>query len=72
MVSGDILVVMADNEWMTIAEAAKYLKLSVPGIRKYIKLGKLTSYHQGRIVRLKKSELDSFMESGRRDSNPPV
>ncbi len=40
--------------------------MSVPGIRKYIKERKLPSYHQGRLVRLKKTELDAFLEAGRR------
>ena len=52
--------------WLTISEAAKYLKMSVPGIRKYIKSGKVPSYQQGRLIRLKASDLDAFMESGRK------
>ncbi len=52
---------MAD-EWLTMEEAAKYLKLSVPTIRKYVKLGWLPSYRQGRIIRLKRSQLDTFLE----------
>jgi len=52
--------------WLTISEAAKYLRMSVPGIRKYIKLGKIPSYQQGRLIRLKASDLDAFMESGRK------
>ncbi len=53
---------MTNIEWLTIAEAARYLRISVPGIRKYIKESKLPSYRQGRIVRLKKSDLDSFLQ----------
>lgn len=51
-----------NTEWLTIAEAARYLRVSIPGIRKYIKENKLPSYRQGRIVRLKKSDLDSFLQ----------
>ncbi len=40
--------------------------MSVPGIRKYIKERKLPSYHQGRLVSLKKTELGAFIEAGRR------
>ena len=50
------------DEWLTIEESAKHLKLSVPGIRKYIKQGKLLAYRQGRIIRLKKSDLDAFLK----------
>ena len=53
---------MQNNEWLTIKEAAGYLKLSVPAIRKYIRLGKLLHYRHGRIVRLKKRDLDNFLE----------
>jgi excisionase family DNA binding protein len=49
------------EEWLTIEEAARHLKMSVPGIRKYVKNGKLPSYRQGRIIRLKQSELDTFL-----------
>jgi excisionase family DNA binding protein len=48
-------------EWLTIIEAAHYLKMSVPGIRKYVRNGKLPSYRQGRIIRLKQSDLDAFL-----------
>ncbi len=53
---------MENNEWLTIKEAAGYLKLSVPAIRKYIRLGKLPHYRQGRIVRLKRRDLDNFLK----------
>ena len=55
---------MENNEWLTIKEAAGYLKLSVPAIRKYIRLGKLLHYRYGRIVRLKRQDLDNFLEPG--------
>jgi len=49
------------EEWLTIEEAAQYLKMSIPGIRKYVKNGKLPSYRQGRIIRLKTADLDAFL-----------
>ncbi len=52
------------DEWLTIGEAAAHLKMSVPTIRKYISLGKLPSYRQGRIIRLKRSEIDRFLVPG--------
>jgi len=48
-------------EWMTIEEAAKYLKMSIGGVRKYVNNGKLPSYRQGRIIRLKQTDLDAFL-----------
>jgi excisionase family DNA binding protein len=49
-------------EWMTIEDAAKYLKVSVPSIRNYIKSGKLPSYRQGKLIRIKQSDLDTFLK----------
>ena len=52
---------MDNNEWLTIKEVAEHLKLSVAAIRKYIRLGKLPYYRQGRVIRLKKSDVDNFL-----------
>ena len=49
------------EDWLTIEEAAQYLKMSIPGIRKYVKNGKLPSYRQGRIIRIKQSDLDALL-----------
>jgi excisionase family DNA binding protein len=48
-------------EWLTIEDAAGYLKISIPTVRKYIRLKKLPCYRQGRIIRLKKEDLDNFL-----------
>jgi excisionase family DNA binding protein len=57
---------MTNDEWLTIQDAAKYLKLSVPSIRKYVTNGKIPSYRgAGRIVRLKRSDLDNFLTLGK-------
>jgi len=53
---------MERDEWLTIEEAGNYLKLSIPAIRKYIGNGKLKHYRNGRIIRIKKSDLDSFLK----------
>jgi excisionase family DNA binding protein len=48
-------------EWMTIKETAKYLRVSFSTIRKYVKTGKLPSYQQEHLIRLKQSDLDAFL-----------
>ncbi|TET42384.1 MAG: DNA-binding protein [Dehalococcoidia bacterium] len=53
---------MLNDEWLTVREAAQYLKLSPSAIRKYMRLGKLCCYRQGNIVRFKKSDLDNFLK----------
>ena len=53
---------MTTDEWLTIAEAAKYLKLSIPSIRIYVKSGKLQSYRNGHVIRIKRIDLDAFLK----------
>jgi excisionase family DNA binding protein len=48
-------------EWMTIKETAKYLRVSVSTIRKFVKTGKLLSYRQGHIIQFKQSDIDAFL-----------
>ena len=48
-------------EWMTIKETAKYLRISVSTIRKFVSTGQLPSYRQGYIIRLKQSDIDAFL-----------
>ena len=55
---------MDANEWLTIKETAERLKLSIAAIRKYIREGKLSHYRRGRVVRLKKSDVDNFLQPG--------
>lgn len=52
---------MNNDEWLTIKQAAEHLKVSVGAIRKYIRLGKLPHYRQGRIIRLKRSDVDNLL-----------
>jgi excisionase family DNA binding protein len=37
------------------------LKISIPTVRKYVRLKKLPSYRYGRIIRLQKDDLDNFL-----------
>ena len=53
---------MTIDEWLTIAESAKYLKVSVPSIRIYVKSDKLPSYRNGHLIRLKRIDLDAFLK----------
>jgi excisionase family DNA binding protein len=49
------------GEWMTIDEAADYLRISKSDIRKYIRTGILHGYRQGISMNLMASEVDAFM-----------
>ena len=54
---------MKDNNlWLTIPEAAKYMGIKVPTVRKYLRLGTLPHARHGKIIRFKKQGLDSFLD----------
>jgi len=54
---------MGTDEWMTIEEAAAYLKVSRNTIRNYIKSKTLPSYHSGeRLIRIKRIDIDTFLK----------
>ncbi len=53
---------MPGDEWLTLQEAADRLKVKVPTIRKYVRLGKLPAYRQGNVVRVKPSDVDAVLQ----------
>ena len=53
---------MTTDEFLTISEAAKYLKLSIPIVRNYLKSGRLPGYRNGKLIRLKRTDLDAFFK----------
>ena len=54
-----------EKQWMKIPEAAEYLGVSETSIYRWIRAGKLPGYKAEGITRLKKSDLDNFLESGK-------
>jgi len=51
-------------DWMTVEEAAAYLKLSLETIRRYIRGGTLQATKLGRQYRIKREELDRLLAEG--------
>ena len=49
------------REWLTVAEAADYLRVSRDTIYRWAREGRLTLYKLGSLTRLKRSELDSLI-----------
>lgn len=47
-----------DDEYLTVAEAAKLLKISTRTLRRHIKAGLLPARRLGKVYRLKRSDLD--------------
>ena len=59
---------MEDEKFYTIKEVAELLKVSDGGVRKWLKTGKLKGIKLGRIWRIKKSDLEEFInEKGGHD-----
>jgi len=56
---------MADERFYTIKEVAELFKVSDGGVRKWLKTGKLKGIKLGRIWRIKKSDLDEFVNERR-------
>jgi len=56
---------MEDEKFYTIKEVAELLKVSDGGVRKCLKTGKLKGIKLGRIWRIKKSDLEEFINERR-------
>lgn len=54
---------MADD-WLTIEEAARYLKLSIETVRRYVRTGKLKATRLERQYRINREELDRLLAEG--------
>ncbi len=52
-------------EWMSTAEAAKHLGITPRTLYRFIDEGQLPAYRFGRVIRLKRNEVDTFVESCR-------
>lgn len=53
------------DEWLSTAEAGKAIGITPRTLYRFIDQGDLPAYRFGRVIRLKRSELDRFVESRR-------
>jgi len=58
---------MGDDEirWLSTADAAKSVGITPRTLYRFIDNGELPAYRFGRVIRLKESEVDRFIESCR-------
>lgn len=58
---------MDDNEirWLSTADAAKRVGITPRTLYRFIDSGELAAYRFGRVIRLKESEVDTFIEACR-------
>ena len=54
-----------DITWMNTAEASKRLGITARTLYRFIDDGQLPAYRFGRVIRLKESEIEQFIESCR-------
>lgn len=52
------------DDWMTVQEAAAYLKLSIETVRRYLRDHKLKAVKIGRQWRIRREELDRLLAEG--------
>ncbi len=57
---------MADPiEWLSTDKAAKYLGITNRTLYRLIDAGEVPAYKFGRVIRLKQSDIDAFIEASR-------
>ena len=54
-----------DDRYMTISQGAGYLSISPRTMRRVLASGAISAYRVNRSIRVRKSEIDSYMESRR-------
>jgi excisionase family DNA binding protein len=52
-------------EWLRSPDAADYLGVGLRTLYKFIDDGDLPAYRMGRVIRLKRADVDAFIESRR-------
>ncbi len=58
-------VMSAPIQWLSTADAAKFLGITSRTLYRFIDEGLIAGYRFGRVIRLKQSDVDSFIESSR-------
>jgi excisionase family DNA binding protein len=52
-------------EWLSTADAAKALGITPRTLYRFIDHGDIAAYRFGRVIRVKRSDVDSFIEASR-------
>lgn len=55
----------APIQWLSTAEAAKYLGITPRTLYRFIDEGQITGYRFGRVIRLKQDDVDSFIDASK-------
>lgn len=52
-------------QWLSTAEAAKYLGITPRTLYRFIDEGQIAGYRFGRVIRLKQDDVDRFIDASR-------
>jgi excisionase family DNA binding protein len=55
----------ADIEWLSTQEASRRLGITTRTLYRFVDQGDLPAYRMGRVIRLKATDVDSFIEGSR-------
>ena len=55
----------SDIEWLSTQEAARRLGITTRTLYRFVDQGELAAYRMGRVIRVKASDIDTFIESSR-------
>jgi excisionase family DNA binding protein len=55
---------LSDDGYLSVAKAARTADVATGTIRAWIRAGRLTAKHAGRVLRVSRAELEQFMRSG--------
>jgi excisionase family DNA binding protein len=55
----------ADIEWLSTQEAARRLGITTRTLYRFVDQGELPAYRMGRVIRLKATDIDTFIEGSR-------
>ena len=55
----------ADIEWLSTQEAARRLGITTRTLYRFVDQGELPAYRMGRVIRLKATDIDTFIDGSR-------
>ena len=55
----------ADIEWLSTQEAARRLGITTRTLYRFVDQGEIPAYRMGRVIRLKATDVDTFIEGSR-------
>ena len=61
-----------DSPWFTREQAAKYLQISLPTLSRLLRDGALPVYRNGRVVRINRDDIDTYLRGNPKEPSLAV